>query len=620
MTLFLTYELKVAVLMTVFYIFWRLLVANETWHKLNRIVLISTAIASFILPLCVITFHQTVEVIPETTEKIENMVQVEMSDNLHHAPALINDLPQEATTPFNWQMLLSIVYFIGVVVVLSRMLLSLWRLHQMKQQSEIHSMGEGREIAVSERVRQPFSWWKTVFLNRKDYEEGTTALLTHELGHIRLHHSADVLFVELLTALQWFNPTMWMLRNDLRTIHEYEADQQVLSHGFNDIQYLQLLIRKAASQGGYSLANGISNQSTLKKRVIMMMKPKSNHRRWLRFAYLLPIIATSLYVTAETKTEYITKEESAITLRVKDGEKSIGVKAPTGAFYTWLVNGRLAERGVVKENGFWNNTSYHHTKYETIILDGNEIHEDDIPYVPLSSIKEVKLIQGEQPRRIELYTSYVSDFIRTDKPKWNEKYKDNVKTWMFFRAEDAATGQQLKGAEVAVEETVYTNEEGWCEMIVPLNTTIKASYKGLESQTFKIDKINGEEVQGRAFMLSQPGNGHVYSHWDVKQEPEFSSDKNKWFAEHVQLSEASKKAGLYRVIVGAVINEDGSVSGARLSNGVRKDLNEEALRLVSSMPKWKPAMKDGKAVKCLNLIRVDFPEIFKEGNISTKRY
>ena len=95
---------------------------------------------------------------------------------------------------------------------------------------------------------------------------------------------------------------------------------------------------------------------------------------------------------------------------------------------------------------------------------------------------------------------------------------------------------------------------------------------------------------------------------------------NKSKVEHVQLSEASKKAGWYRVIVHAVINEDGSVSGARLSNGVRKDLNEEALRLVSSMPKWKPAMKDGKAVKCLNLIRVDFPEIFKEGNISTKRY
>ena len=87
---------------------------------------------------------------------------------------------------------------------------------------------------------------------------------------------------------------------------------------------------------------------------------------------------------------------------------------------------------------------------------------------------------------------------------------------------------------------------------------------------------------------------------------------NKSKVEHVQLSETSKKAGLYRVIVHAVINEDGSVSGARLSNGVRKDLNEEALRLVSSMPKWKPAMKDGKAVKCLNLIRVDFPEIFKE--------
>ena len=210
----------------------------------------------------------------------------------------------ETEYPFDWSLLLTLIYIIGVVVVLSRMGLSLWRLHRMTLASEIHPLADGRQIAVNDEAKTPFSWWKTVFINRNDYEEGATALLTHELGHIRLHHSADVLLVELLTALQWFNPTMWMLRADLRTIHEYEADQQVLSHGFNDIQYLHLLIRKAASQSGYSLANGFIN-STLKKRISMMTKPKSSRKQWLRFAYLIPIVSVSLATSAKIQKEEV---------------------------------------------------------------------------------------------------------------------------------------------------------------------------------------------------------------------------------------------------------------------------------------------------------------------------
>ena len=150
-------------------------------------------------------------------------------------------------------------------------------------------------------------------MNHNDYEKGTIALLIHELGHLRLHHSADVLLVELLTALQWFNPAMWMLRNDLRTIHEYEADQQVISHGFNDIQYLKLLIRKAACQSGYSLANGISN-SALKKRVTMIMKPQSNQRQWIRYAYLLPIITISLAMSAIIQKEEVLNYGSSVVI------------------------------------------------------------------------------------------------------------------------------------------------------------------------------------------------------------------------------------------------------------------------------------------------------------------
>ena len=604
MSLFLTYELKVAVLIAVFYIFWRLLVANETWHRLNRIVLLSTALASFVLPLCVITIHQTVEVMPPVADTLP-LPTDETAMPMESAPIVANT---ETERPFNWLLPLTIIYIIGVVVVLSKMLLSLWRLHRMRAESKVHPLPDGYLMAVCEKVSTPFSWWNTVFMNHNDYEKGTNALLTHELGHLRLHHSADVLLVELLTALQWFNPAMWMLRADLRTIHEYEADQQVISHGFNDIQYLQLLIRKAAGQSGYSLANGISN-SALKKRVTMIMKPKSIHRQWLRYAYLLPIIAISLYASCETKTDYQVKEESAIILKVKDGKDCLAVKAPAGAFYSWIVNGKLAERGIVDEDGKWN--VYTPVEDCVFTLDGKNISKDDVPYVPLSSIKELKFIQGEQPRRIEIYTNYVSGFQRDKVAEWPEEYKEKTKAWMFFRVEDAATGRQLKGAEVTIEGTdqkALTNNEGWCEMKVPLGATVKVSYKGLESQTQKIDHQSGNQVQGRSFLLYK--SGHPIYHINQlsrEEEPVFPGDKEKWIAEHIQLPDAMKgKGAMGRVTVWVVINEDGSVSGARLHQGINKELNDEALRVVSSMPRWKPANKKGKLVKCLTMVSVSF--------------
>ena len=608
-TLFLTYELKVAVLIATFYIFWRLLTAKETWHRLNRIVLLSTAVASFVLPLCVITIHQTVEVDPLPMGTIDETMLPEttaMQPEVAFSPSTVTPKQEQH---FDWQLLLAVIYIIGVAVVLSKMLLSVWRLHKMALESEIHPLSDGRQIAINEEAKTPFSWLKTVFLNHKDYEEGTTALLTHELGHIRLHHSVDVLLVELLTALQWFNPTMWMLRADLRTIHEYEADQQVLSHGFNDIQYLHLLIRKAASQSGYSLANGFIN-STLKKRINMITKPKSSRRQWLRFAYLLPIIAISLYASCQTVVDYKNKEESALTFEVKDNRECIGVKVPVGAFYTWLVCGQLAERGVVEEDKWWNVRGYYTLKDNLITLDGKEINKSDVPYIPLNSIKEVKLLQGEKPRRIELYTHHVTEFNRDTNFDYPAEYKEKVKAWMFFRAVNAATGQQLKGAEITVVETgqkAKTNNEGWCELKVPLGTTVKATYPGLEDESYEISQINGNNVQGRTFWMSKPGE-HIYM--TVDKEAEFSGDQEEWLAKNIQLSKATDGKGQSgRVGICLVVNEDGSVSGVRLKQGVNKTLNEEALRLFRSMPCWKPAIIDGKPVKSLVLTSVSFKNV-----------
>ena len=161
-------------------------------------------------------------------------------------------------------------------------------------------------------------------MSQSDYAEQNAAILAHERGHIRLRHSWDLLLVDTLTALQWFNPAMWMLRSDLRAIHEYEADGAVLSLGINARQYQYLLITKAAGIGGYSLANGISH-STLKNRINMMLHKKSNCRSLLKLAALIPIVGLALALNAKTVTDYV-YDEPQKQQPVKKGKANATIK------------------------------------------------------------------------------------------------------------------------------------------------------------------------------------------------------------------------------------------------------------------------------------------------------
>ena len=281
---FLIYDLKVAVLIAVFYMFYRLMLARETFHRVNRIVLLLTAVASYVLPLCVITIHETMTV-QRTAHVAVGAWQAEAA--------------VEQPTMSLWQIVLPILFIIGVALTLSHTLWSLFRIIRLIKHSEQHPQEDGTIICVTgNAVLSPFSWMHYIVMNRSDYETNDAAILAHERGHIRLHHSWDLILVDTLTALQWFNPAMWMLRSDLRTIHEYEADGEVLSQGINARQYQYLLITKAAGIGGYSLVNGISH-STLKNRINMMLHTKSSRRSLLKLLALIPIVAIALAVNAE---------------------------------------------------------------------------------------------------------------------------------------------------------------------------------------------------------------------------------------------------------------------------------------------------------------------------------
>lgn len=312
---FLQYDARVAVLIAAFYMFYRLLLSKDSLHRLNRVVLLSTAIASFLLPFCVITLHRTEVVVASPAQAGEVAAS--------HLDAATADI---AAVPW-WEIALPIAFWLGFGITLLFTLISILRVCILINKCELHPQADGITIAVAKGEVAPFSWMNYIVLSRKDFEEADEAILLHEQGHIRRHHSVDVLLVDILTSLQWFNPAMWMLRSDLRAIHEYEADAAVLSHGINARQYQYLLIRKAMVLGGYSVANGI-NHSTLKQRIAMMQNNNNNRYSWLKALYVLPIVAISLATSAKTVTNYLTvpaSESEKAVLADTDNRQQISV-------------------------------------------------------------------------------------------------------------------------------------------------------------------------------------------------------------------------------------------------------------------------------------------------------
>jgi len=321
MTEFLVYDAKVAVLVAVFYLFYRLLLAHETLHRLNRLVLLGTAVVSMVLPLCVITVHRTV-LVPVTSMETEETAL---------APSTM--VAGEAAAEPVWPTVLGVVFFLGVALVLLNIILSVVKVCILIHKSELHPQPDGITLAVCSQDLAPFSWMHYIVLSRRDYDSPDAAILAHERAHIRLKHSWDVMLVDLLTAWQWFNPAMWQLRADLRSIHEFEADAAVLSQGIDARQYQYLLIRKAMATGGYSVVNSIGH-STLKKRINMMLKHKSNAFSALKVLYVIPLVMAALAVNARSVTDFSYVEEKvapaaeAVTVQETVAPEAAAVEMP----------------------------------------------------------------------------------------------------------------------------------------------------------------------------------------------------------------------------------------------------------------------------------------------------
>jgi len=260
------YTVKAGLMLLVGYFAYKLLLANENQPGFNRFVLLAIYCLSLVLPL----FDW-----PAIGAAVPGNISI---GRLESSISAVGDL---GSASFGWIVLAVWIYAVGAIVAVVASLLAFARLWAVLLGAERISAGPYTLALVKNKALAPFSWLKYIAMTRDDIESCGSLVIAHESAHLRSLHWVDLLVAQIVCIVFWYNPASWLMRDELRCVHEYQADEKVLASGIEARQYQILLIKKAVGRKMPSLANSL-NHSKLKKRITMMCTNSTRGSRRLR--------------------------------------------------------------------------------------------------------------------------------------------------------------------------------------------------------------------------------------------------------------------------------------------------------------------------------------------------
>jgi beta-lactamase regulating signal transducer with metallopeptidase domain len=285
--------------MAAFFLFYKLLLSNETFHKFNRAALLGILFLSTVLPLIEISSAER-----QLSEIPENLILMLQSAETFLNAESMEQLQQPKTATITWIHAALLIYIAAVILLLVRSIYSAIKLYIHIKNGRRQTIENNITVIVHRNCIAPFSWFKYIVISEKDFEENGNEIIIHEKAHIKKLHSIDLLICHIYSITQWINPVAWLFKRELQTIHEYAADETVLKKGISAKQYQMLLIKKAVGAKLFAMANNF-NKSKLKKRIKMMSKNKSNPYAKLKYLYVLPMLvaAVTAFASPRVKTE-----------------------------------------------------------------------------------------------------------------------------------------------------------------------------------------------------------------------------------------------------------------------------------------------------------------------------
>lgn len=335
----LTYLWKPAVIIMIFYGFYRFILQKETYFQTNRYFLLSGIVLAIVLPFIIIPIYVDIE-----ASQLTQIISNKFTTN--------SNLSSESS--INWVAIASYIYLIVTIIFLLRLVNQFISLGFLILKNDRIKVGDYFYVET-ESETSPFSFFNYIVYNPAQFTQNELdQILAHEKVHVNQHHSFDTLITNLLITLQWFNPFAWLFKKEMEQNLEFIADELAQKISYSQQSYQQLLLKTSIPQYQMALANNFYN-SLLKKRIIMLHKTRSNRKSQWKIALITPLLIAFVFAfntktiaqKKKVKKEFIEINVEIIELLISKESSGDDLKKVTETF---------TEKGLnVKFNGIKRN-------------------------------------------------------------------------------------------------------------------------------------------------------------------------------------------------------------------------------------------------------------------------
>lgn len=655
MNTFLIYILESTICISVFYLLFRLLMRKETSFAVNRATLLTIVAASVVVPLVQLPqLLQTPVQIGLIPEFSENKIQIQNLPGSENATSFEVQQPvsepgpatNELTIPL--ETLLRYFYLAGVLVALLLFIRNVIQILLLSRKATVQQM-DGYRLLIVDREVPSFAFGRSVVISQNDYSAYGSAILAHEQAHIRQNHFVDLLLLELVRTIHWFNPAVYALIGDMKEIHEFQADEQTLHSGIDATQYQLLVIQKGVGPRRFALANSF-NHCQIKKRITMMNKQKTSKAwRW-KVATFLPLLALLLMafgnrsekVSAEqnlSSSEILTDQQDSLKRWTEADFKSIAGKENEKLFFDGkkfayilmnkesriMIGGILYQMTDVPDRirrfrDF--NLAEDKSSFSKVSINGKERMVSAMPIIVRRDIATntedyQKLLNTIGNTILEIRGKYANEIFGKSYQKLDMNQRKEIDKLVPFDAFISAPKQiappppppalfiEIRKDGNYVDNKLCTVEEMGkkAELLHKKNPNGVVSLK-VESDVPMSRVTEIKEVLRNSKVLNinystVTSNEIVYSVSDVTEKAKFSNgDWSQWIGNQMKPLIKGKPIGWeFTIKYSIVIDKTGKVRDAQIIKGCDyPEINTEFKRILTQAPDWIPAKKNGVAV------------------------
>ncbi len=587
------YLIKSGIALSVFYLFYWLLMRNSTHFGLNRLTLATSLIASMVLPLI------KIDLTPEVVAANIPVMSIDLSTVVQ-----IVSKPE----PF-WGLreIVLLIYFSGLVITLFRLIYQSIYIHVISKMSRTITKGK-HTIVLVEKDITPFAYFSKIFIPASRMEETSfESILAHEKSHLSQYHFVDLFLIEMVTIIQWFNPIVWLYERSLKEVHEYMADDEVLKQGVSKGNYQALLVNQALGGPVFTISHQF-NQSLILKRIVMMTKMKSPQLAKIKVLLFIPLTAILLMAFSNPEPIVNPVVEKVQSLTQQLTESGLLPDNLTSQNTSAIEKGSLTIKGKVIDG-----KTSKPIKGVNIIIQGTTkgtTSDDNGAFEIKTDGSNVFLVFSHIG-----YTTSINEY---------KSSSDNVIMKMYTGAHDLSAiivntpgnnqEQGIKPFPYVLVDGVAVNEETFkaldpnkiesVNILKDEHATAEYGEKGKNGVILVVTKKENskEELKGNENQNSDAKPVFTVVE-DMPSFPGGEPGRVKFFSDNLRVPSESIEGAVY---VSFIVKADGSIANAKILRGLGKSYDEEVLRVINLMPKWFPGKQNGQAVDVLFNLPVKF--------------